>query len=115
MEKELYESLESIILDVLGVDDDDGDVSPMTTEEEDELLLNEGTKFANLDRWELKKKIKELTEPKVGQYRMDEIVGAIAKYSEMTGNDELKKHSKALFAAGRAMDLINRRISRSGM
>ena len=75
------------------------------------LLINE-VKFNNLGLWEIKKKIEELT--KDGQYKMDEIVIAVGRYSQLTGNNELKKHSKALFAAGKAIDNINRQVRRAG-
>lgn len=61
-------------------------------------------KFGDLDEYEIKKKIMELT--KDGVHKMDEIVVAVGRHATLTGNEELRKHSKALFAAGRAMKSI---------
>jgi len=71
----------------------------MYTDDPDQL---DEIKFGDLDLIDITRKIKELTN-RDQQTRMDEIVLAVGRYATLTGNTELKKHSKALFAAGRAM------------
>jgi hypothetical protein len=89
----LGEVLEAIRLD--GDDNNDND------------NINEA-KFGDLDIRGVKQKIKELTNNDQ-LIKMDEIVMAVGRYATLTGNDELRKHNKALFAARRAIEEIARK------